>query len=151
MYDVEYVGFKYHGNSIMAAMGLVGLKYLDQDNAYRRQLSAWYDSHLADEPLIRTIPIPTGCESARHLYQVMVLHRDETILALNAQSIYPGVHYRDNLNYNMYAGSRGTCPAAAAASDALISLPLHMRLTYDDVSRIAETLKSIVRKSRATP
>ena len=43
MYDVEFEGFKYHGNSIMAAMGLVSLKYLDQDNAYRRQLAEWYD------------------------------------------------------------------------------------------------------------
>ena len=32
LYDVEHVGFKYHGNSIMAALGLVGLKYLDDDN-----------------------------------------------------------------------------------------------------------------------
>ena len=43
MYDVEHLGFKYNGNSIMAAMALVSLKYLDRDNAYRRQISAWYD------------------------------------------------------------------------------------------------------------
>ena len=42
-YQVEHVGFKYHGNSIMAGIGLVSLKYLDADNAYRRQLAAWYD------------------------------------------------------------------------------------------------------------
>ena len=29
-YDVEEVGFKYHGNSIMAAIGLVQLRYLDR-------------------------------------------------------------------------------------------------------------------------
>jgi len=32
MYDVEYVGYKFHGNSIMAAIALVQLKYLDLDN-----------------------------------------------------------------------------------------------------------------------
>ena len=42
-YDVEHVGFKAHGNSIMAAMGLVAIKYVDQDNAYRRQLAEWYE------------------------------------------------------------------------------------------------------------
>src|SRR5262249_19609134 len=45
-YDVEHEGFKYHGNSIMAAIGLVALQYLDQDNAYRRQVAAWYDEML---------------------------------------------------------------------------------------------------------
>ena len=72
MYDVEHVGFKYHGNSIMAAMGLVGIRYVDQDNAYRRQMAAWYDRLFSDEPVVRTIPVPPGCESSRHLYQVMV-------------------------------------------------------------------------------
>ncbi len=30
-YDVDYIGYKYHGNSIMAAIGLTQLKYLDVD------------------------------------------------------------------------------------------------------------------------
>jgi dTDP-4-amino-4,6-dideoxygalactose transaminase len=46
LYEVEHVGFKYHGNSVMAALGLVGLKYLEEDNAYRRQVAAWYDEEL---------------------------------------------------------------------------------------------------------
>jgi len=45
-YDVETIGFKYHGNSIMAAMGLVQLKYLEEDNAYRRKLAELYDQKL---------------------------------------------------------------------------------------------------------
>lgn len=146
MYDVEYEGFKYHGNSIMAAMGLVALKYVDQDNAYRRQIATWYDGFFVDEPAIRTVPIPAGCESARHLYQVMVENRDEVMLALNNQQIYPGVHYRDNTIYRMFRYAAGTCPRAARASDTLISLPVHLRLTYADVSRVASTLKSIVKR-----
>ena len=35
-YDVEYVGLKAHGNSVVASIGLVQLKYLDEDNAKRR-------------------------------------------------------------------------------------------------------------------
>jgi dTDP-4-amino-4,6-dideoxygalactose transaminase len=148
MYGVEHEGFKYHGNSIMAAMGLVGLRYLDQDNAYRRQVASWYEQMFLDEARIRTIPVPPGCESARHLYQVMIENRDEAILALNAQQIYPGVHYRDNSHYPMYANARNTCPQSQAASDRLISLPLHLRLSYADVCRIGEALKSFVRRGQ---
>jgi dTDP-4-amino-4,6-dideoxygalactose transaminase len=144
MYDVEHVGFKYHGNSVMAAMGLVALRYLDQDNAYRRQIAAWYDSFLANEPAVCTIPVAPGCESSRHLYQVMIPNRDEAILALNAQEIYPGVHYRDNIAYAMYASAQGTCPVAAKASTSLISLPMHLHLSYADVRRVVETLNSFV-------
>ena len=146
MYDVEHVGFKYHGNSIMAAIGLVALKYVDQDNAYRRQIAAWYDALFADDGQIRTIPVPKHCESSRHLYQVRVENRDEVVLALNAQQIYPGVHYRDNTEYPMYNYAQGSCPSAAQASASLISLPMHMRLSRGDVERVADTLKSIVHK-----
>ena len=33
-YDVDYLGYKDHGNSIMAGIALVQLKYLDEDNEY---------------------------------------------------------------------------------------------------------------------
>ncbi len=143
-YDVEHEGFKYHGNSIMAALGLVSLKYLDQDNAYRRQICEWYDELFADTPQIERIPIAPGCVPSRHLYPIMVNQRDEVILALNNSKIYPGVHYRDNTMYRMYAYAHGTVPHAARASDRLISLPLHLRLTYRDVERIGRTLQKIV-------
>jgi dTDP-4-amino-4,6-dideoxygalactose transaminase len=148
MYDVEYEGFKYHGNSIMAAIGIVSLRYLDQDNSYRRQLASWYDAHFYGCQNIDTIPVAKGCESSRHLYQVIVPDRDQVMLALNAQKIYPGVHYRDNTHYQMYADAHGSCPYAHHVSKSVISLPMHMRLSNADVDRIASTLISIVNKAR---
>lgn len=143
-YEVEHEGFKYHGNSVMAALGLVSLRYLDQDNAYRRQIADWYDEMLKDERRIQTIPVAPGCLSSRHLYQIMVEKRDEVMLALNDSGIYPGVHYRDNTLYPMYQYAHGTCPKSLHAGDHLVSLPIHMRLTYRDVERVAQTLKTIV-------
>lgn len=137
-YDVEHTGLNYHGNSIMAAIGLVALKYLDEDNAYRRQVAAWYDDLLGDS--IKRVPVAPGCESSRHLYQVLVAQRDRVMVALNEQQIYPGVHYRENTLYPMYAEGRGTCPRASAASNRLISLPLHLKLSYADVCRVSQAL-----------
>ena len=143
MYDVEYEGFKYHGNSIMAGMGLVALKYLDQDNAYRRQISAWYDEFLECEPKVKRVPVAPGCISSRHLYQIEVNKRDEVMLALNQAKVYPGVHYRDNTHYRMYSYARGTCPRSHDASDRIISLPMHIRLSYEQVRYVAETLLKV--------
>ena len=139
-YDVEHIGFKYHGNSIMAAMGLVSLRYLDHDNAYRRQLAAWYDELLEGAPAVKRVPMSPRCVPSRHLYQVLVERRDEVMLALNQQQIFPGVHYRDNTAYSMYAYGKGTCPRSMAASERVISLPLHMRMSSHDVRRVARTL-----------
>jgi dTDP-4-amino-4,6-dideoxygalactose transaminase len=143
-YDVEQVGYKYHGNSIMAAIGLVALKYLEQDNAYRRQIAAWYDSCLADAPTIARVPMNNACTPSRHLYQVLIPQRDSVLAALNTANIFPGVHYRDNTVYSMYSDSANACPTAAQASDQLLSLPIHLRLTQADVERVASTLRALV-------
>ena len=137
-YDVEEVGFKYHGNSIMAGIALVSLKYLDQDNAYRRQLAIWYRENLSGHKHIQVIPVAPGCESSTHLLQLRVQNRDALMLALNEHEVYPGMHYCDNTEYRMYAYAQGTCPRAAKASREIISLPMHMRLAKADVDMVSE-------------
>jgi dTDP-4-amino-4,6-dideoxygalactose transaminase len=137
MYDVEELGYKYHGNSIMAGMGLVQLKYLDLDNAYRRQLAVWYEQELRDHKQVNIVRHNSQCESSRHLFQIRVCNRDEVMMALNEHEIYPGVHYRDNTHYRMYAYADGTCPKARSASDEILSLPMHLGITASDVKQVS--------------
>ena len=134
-YDVPEVGYKYHSNSIMAAMAMVGLRYLDQDNAYRRQIAAWYDELLPD---VRKVPVAPHCESSRHLYQVLVRNRDQVILALHNQGVFSGVHYGLHTGYLMYDGN---CPRAQAYAAEVLSLPIHLRMSHADVVRVSDALK----------
>jgi len=137
-YDVQEIGFKYYGNSIMAGIGLVSLKYLDQDNAYRRQLASWYREKLSGYEQIGLIPLPAECESSTHLFQLRLKNRDAVMAALHGHEIYPGVHYRDNTEYPMYQYGEGSCPNAAQASREILSLPMHMSLTNADVELISD-------------
>lgn len=145
-YDVDYLGYKYNGNSIMAAIGLVQLKYLEEDNKYRRQLAKWYDEYLSkdesnkDESSIERIPIAPGCESSRHLYIISVNNRDRLISKLNENEIFPGVHYRDNTEYNIYDSVKGCCPNAKYMSERIISLPMHLRLKEEDIKYICKQI-----------
>ena len=140
-YDVEQIGYKYHGNSIMASIALAQLRYLDIDNSYRRQIAAWYDTFLADKcDSMRRILVAPRCESSRHLYIIEHNKRDEIIMALNNFGIYPGVHYKDNTTFRMYNYAYGTCPHAHETSKKLLSLPMHLQLTYEDVENISSKL-----------
>ena len=122
----------------MAAIGLAQLKYLDQDNAYRRQLAEWYRAQLGNASALRLIPHALNVESATHLFQLRVANRNELMLALNKHDVFPGVHYRDNTEYSMYRYAKGTCPEVARASEELISLPLHLRMSKEDVDLISD-------------
>jgi dTDP-4-amino-4,6-dideoxygalactose transaminase len=67
---------------------------------------------------------------------------------LNTQGIYPGVHYRDNTHYTMYEYALGTCPFSQTISEKVISLPLHLKLTNDDVKYIIDkTIETISKLS----
>jgi dTDP-4-amino-4,6-dideoxygalactose transaminase len=128
---------EYHGNSVMAAIALVSLRYLDRDNAYRRQIAIWYDELLNSKKEIDLFPVLPGHEISQHLYPIQVDDRDELMVFLNAANIFPGVHYRINTDYPMYRYAQGTCPNAERAAKRLISLPLHLKITRTDVERIA--------------
>ncbi len=147
-YDVEYVGDKGHGNSIMASIGLVQLKYLDRDNAYRRQIAQWYRDRLEKcGNKVKFVRIEEGCESSCHLFQILVDKRDELMMALNAAEIYPGVHYASNINYSMYSYAKGTCPYSDYVSEHIITLPINLYVTYEDVQRICDEVIKFVSKS----
>lgn len=144
-YNVEYVGEKGHGNSIMAAIGLVQLRYLDRDNAYRRQLANWYKTGLGSlREKVRFVRIETGCESSCHLFQILVDDRDGLMMALNGEGIYPGVHYASNINYRMYNYAIGACPYSDYVSEHVISLPMNMYITFEDTQKVCSVIRKFV-------
>lgn len=137
-YDLVDVGFKYHGNSIMASMAIVGLKYLEEDNERRREICSLYSKYFSNTPIKSISMSSETTVSSRHLYQIVVPNRNSIMEYLNSQGVYPGVHYRDNTHYKMYNYGFGSCPNSHKISEEIISLPLHMKLSNDDVKYIAD-------------
>ena len=147
-YDVPNLGFKYHGNSIVASIALVQLKYLEEDNLYRNRLADYYIQLLQNKPDLKIIPIAPDCYSSRHLFQVLVPGRDSVMQSMYDHKIYPGVHYWDNTEYSMYRHARGTCPNADKYSGELLSLPLHLSITESDQMKVVEVLAGAVKRSK---
>jgi perosamine synthetase len=139
-YDVPEVGFKYHMNDIEAAIGLAQLRYLDQENARRAEIAALYRSELSS---VVGLDLPGEFEdrtSSFHLFPIRVDGRDSLVAKLKSEGIGAGVHYRRNDEYPMY--QRSDLPGAESFSSRVLSLPMHMCLTDDDVHRVARTIAS---------
>jgi len=142
-YDVDEIGFKYHGNSIMASLCLVSLKYLDEDNAYRRKLANIYLEELSRVDWIELINHSDDILSSRHTLQILVEERDDFIDRISEFGVYCGVHYVDNRQYRPYQFSEIKPDSAAKVSERLVSLPLHLNLTEEDVRYICERILKI--------
>ena len=136
-YMVPHLGFKAHGNALNAALALVGLRYLDQDNAMRSLIAERYEQRLGTY----SVPVAARCSSSRHLYQLRVPERDRLITRLNDRQIYPGVHYASNQDYPLY-GQQQPTPASQKAAKELLSLPMHVKLTDDDVERVITAVEA---------
>ena len=96
-YDVPYLGYKYNGNSIMAQIARVSLKYLRSDNDYRRKISSIYESKLSKNKNIFMIP---HCKwSSRHLFSILVKNRSKIIKKLKLKKINPGYITNQFLNF----------------------------------------------------
>lgn len=144
-YGVDYVGFKYNGNAIMAGIALAQLPYLDEENAYRRHLCSIYDKAFAGNDKIQIIGAPYRDECAFHIYEIAVPDREGLLTELAKNDIYGGVHYRDNTEFSMYTYAQGTCPKAHEITQHLITMPLHMHLTENDVQYIAGIVNGFVK------
>lgn len=139
-YHVDEIGFKYHGNSIMAALGIVGLRYLDKDNEYRKGLADEYMKEL--EGYCDYIKHDEG--TSQHIFQIVVDNREDLIEELSSNNIYPGVHYRQNTNYSTYK-TLDTLPVSNYYSERVLTLPLHLGITLEDVHVISEVIKKSIR------
>ena len=144
-YGVDYLGFKYNGNAIMAAIALAQLPYLDEENARRREMAAMYTKVFENNPKIQIIGAPHADECCYHIYEIAVPDREALLSELAKNDIYAGVHYRDNTEFSMYTYAQGTCPKAHEITQHIITMPLHMYLTDEDVARIASIVNEFVK------
>lgn len=139
-YEVEDLGYKYNGNSIMAAIGLIALKYLDLDNERRREIAKIYHDRLQGIPNLQFVKHNPLGKTSQHLVQILVDNRKDLIEYLATQGIFVGVHYKDNREYKIYEQREDSCPYSTFVSARLISLPNHLWLTDEDIQFITDQI-----------
>jgi dTDP-4-amino-4,6-dideoxygalactose transaminase len=143
LYSVDEVGFKYHGNSIMAAIALVSLDDLEAGNARRRVIAARYREALDGFLGLKYIAHANEEESSRHLVQFRCHDRDRLIAHLDTCGIGTGVHYRSNSRYPMYADQRS--PNSERLDQEIVSLPLHLRLSDADIDHVIKHILAFMK------
>jgi perosamine synthetase len=139
-YEVPEVGFKYHMNDIEAAIGLVQLHYLDEDNRSRSRIADFYRRELAGVPGLRFLEHKEDRASSDHLFCVLVEKRDALIDKLQAESIQSGVHYYRNDRYPMY--EEQDLPNTERFCQRALSLPMYVTLQEEQLFHIVNTIRT---------
>ena len=153
-YQVDSQGYKYNMTDIQAALGLCQLMKLNKQIEIRRKYIQIYQERLGTIPEIATPPGETRHRYSWHLYIVQLrtdrlkITRDEFVEAMRAANIECSVHYIP-LHFFPYYQKRygyreGDFPCAEAAFERVVSLPLHMDLTVDDIHTVVDTIRKIL-------
>ena len=151
----EVVGFNYRMTDMQAAIGLVQLGKLDRFLDERAHWPPVYEDALAGISWLRRRGRRKDCGHAWQAYVTLVDEgnsrhsRDEILGALHDSGVAgrPGTHTLTRLGvYKDSPGARGRkFPVADRLADWTLALPLHNRMTSDDVNRVVERLAAIGR------
>jgi len=156
--DMVAFGFNYRLTDIQSALGLSQLRRLDARLKRREEIAGRYQAAFAAMPEVTVGPTRPGMRHAWHIYPLRLnldrLRQDrETIFqALRAENIGVSVHYRPVHLHPYYRERLGTgpglCPAAEAAFERLITLPLFPGMTDGDVADVITAVAKVIRWAR---
>jgi dTDP-4-amino-4,6-dideoxygalactose transaminase len=147
-------GFNYRASEINCALGLSQLKKLDSFLARRKVIADRYDKALAPlAPLLHPVPRVAGCEGGWHLYPILVdftsanFSRGDLMRELSKRGIGTQVHYQPVHRQPFWRARQPeiNLPGADAYYARCLSLPFFPTMTNEDVDRVVDTLKSILR------
>lgn len=132
--DITEAGYKYHMNDITAAMGIEGLKALPEIKEHRYKLNEEYYTRLRGIDGIR----PMGGFGP---YLIHAQRRDALKKKLNDNGVEAGLLHKRNDTYTIFGGKKQDLIKMNAYESTYLFLPLHHKVTREDVGKIAEIIK----------
>src|ERR1700730_18116935 len=155
-YEVTRPGFKYNMTDLQAAIGLHQLAKLPRFRARRAAIAHRYNAAFSAFEHFQTPAQRPEVEHAWHLYVLRLnldrlnISRNQFISELGARNISSSVHfipihlhpdYRDKYGYKPQ-----DFPIAHREYQRIVSLPLHLRMTDQDVDDVIETVIDIAQR-----
>lgn len=137
--DIVDIGYKYQMNDIAAAIGLAGLREIEEVFRVRNELFKVYEDSIKN---IRVKII--GKSSTSDYYNsawLLTIHVDSDRVGLMNKLRNNGiesaqVHYRND-RYSIFGARRNDLPNMDDVEDRYLVLPLHTRMSIDSVLKIS--------------
>ena len=145
-YYNEIKGFNARIDELQAGLLSTKLKHLAQWTAERRQIASWYMEELSDCPEIILPQIEDGATHVYHLFVVRTAQRDALQQHLQSTGIGTVIHYpvppHLQQAYSDLEYGKGDFPIAEEIADTILSLPLYIGMTREQVVYVCKSIKS---------
>lgn len=153
-YDVISTAFKCNMTDIQASIGLGQFKRINELLERRKEIVEMYDMGLNDR-LLKLKHEEKNYSSSRHLYMIRIknateIQRNRLIIKLAKEGISSNVHYKPLPLLTAYKNlglKISDFPMSLAQYQNEITLPLHTKLTNEDVAYIIERVNYLTEKT----
>lgn len=143
-YDIRALGFRYHLANLHAALGLTQLSKLHTFAENRRRACRYYNRELAGVAAVRT-PKSNFTDVVPFLYYIRVPaeRRDELRRFLDERGIDTGIHWQPGHWFTLLKDCRrGDLSVTERVGREILSLPLHSKMSDDDLARIVDGVRT---------
>jgi aminotransferase len=141
-YNIAEPFIKMLPTNIAAGIGLAQLDRIDQLQIRRAEVWAAYQREFASMPWVRTpVEATTGDTHSYFTYCVRVTKRDELARFLLDNQVYTTLRYHPLHLNGLYGQTNVRLPNCEALNEDALSIPLHPRLSDDEVGKVIELFK----------
>lgn len=147
LYEVATQGYRYHMSNINAAIGREQLKKIDGFISRRQEICLRYLQSFDTIAGIKLLPVEYN-DVAPHVFVCRVLNgqRNALIEHLRDREIETGLNYIPNHLHPMYKQNNREFPVSERLYKEIITLPLHCRLSDQDVDFVIESVQEFFQK-----
>jgi dTDP-4-amino-4,6-dideoxygalactose transaminase len=142
----EEVGTNSRLDTLQAAVLLAKLPHLERWNLARKRNAARYNAAFAGHPAVCPPAVDPANDHIFHQYTIRVPQRDSLQAHLKSRGIGHSIYYPLALHLQpcfAYLGyRRGSLPAAEAAMDSVISLPIYPEMTEKQQDMVIDAIQS---------
>jgi dTDP-4-amino-4,6-dideoxygalactose transaminase len=142
-YNIQEAFIKMLPTNISAAIGLVQLDKIDELQAARKEIWDTYQREFTHVDWITTpVDAAPGDRHSYFTYCIRVPKRDELAHYLLDNEIYTTLRYHPLHMNQLYMQMEKRLPNSEQLNEDALSIPLHPRLTEDDVAKVINLIKA---------
>jgi len=146
-FEVESQGWRYHMSNINAAIGKAQFAVFPERAALRQELARTYNEVFQSVPEVQVLPYEYN-DVVPHIYVVRFpsteVRDDVKARLLSDINVETALHWYPNHYLARYRDESGTLKVTEGAFGRMLTLPLHTKISVDQVRTIAQHVAALV-------
>lgn len=149
------ISLNYKMSDVHAAIGIVQLKHLDENNEKRKEIAIKYNKLLSNIPGVNLPKLfYPDKKQVFHLYTIKLENakkRNKLLQSLRNSNIGCGIYFNPCYKESVYKGTKEYSnvflPTSEKISNQILSIPMHPMLSEQDIQTVAHNIKEFCLKN----